>query len=148
MSPRLVRAWVASSLALTGVAVACARGSLALRRPAPAAEFLVSAEDSTFWVTSGDSGVQVRGSPILLARYGGRFYEVYAADDDYSFENALFVGQRLYRRDILSGDSVLVYADTAVPALALRYARAHPDERRLGPDEDVEPDAPTSSTAE
>jgi hypothetical protein len=116
--------------------------------PAPHAEFLVSAGDSTFWVGSGSSGVRVRGSPILLARYDGRFYEIYITDDDRSYPNALFVGERLYRRDIISGDSTLVFADTTVPRIAASYARGHPDERRLAPDEETSEDPANSATAE
>jgi hypothetical protein len=148
MSRRRPRHAASLGLALSAVAALMSCSRAVERRPPPPAEFLVSAEDSSFWITSGPEGVHVRGSPILLARYDGRFYEVYSADDDYSFENALLVGTRLYRRDILSGDSALVFADTAVPSEAVRYARAHPGERRVGPDEEVDPDAPTSATAE
>lgn len=114
----------------------------------PRAEFLVAAGDSTFWVTSDTGGVRMRGSPLLLARWGGRYYEVYAADDDRSYYDAVLVGQHVYRRDLLTGDSTLVFADTAVPRVAARYARAHPDERPLRPDEDGAADPSTVATAE
>ena len=90
----------------------------------PRAEFLVSAGDSTYWVAAGPAGLRVRGSPILLARYGARFYEIYVADDDYSYPDALMVGERMYTRDIRSGDSTVVFADTIVARIALAYARA------------------------
>jgi hypothetical protein len=124
--------------------VACTRS----RPPAPRAEFLVSGGDSTFWVASGDTGIHVRGSPLLLARYEGHFYEVFVADDDFSFDDALLIGQRVYRRDLLSGDSALVFIDTVVPRFASAYARAHPDERPLDPDEDGRSDPATVATAE
>lgn len=136
-------------LAAAALLTACGRSpSTDSGLPAPRAEFIISAGDSTFWVGSGKTGVRVRGSPILLARYGGRFYEVYLTDDDRSYANALFVAERLYRRDILTGDSILVLSDTTVPRIAAAYARAHPDDRRLGPDEEASEDPPNSATAE
>lgn len=121
------------------------------RKPAavpPAAEFLLAAGDSTFWVSSSAEGVAVRGSPIVLAQIDGRFYELYVADDDRSFPRALFVGQRLYRRDILSGDSLVIFADTAIGPLAARYARENPDEPPLRPDEDADDEPLVEASAE
>ena len=118
------------------------------RTPPPSAEFLVSAGDSTYWVRTDTTGVRVRGSPILLARYGGQFYEVYVTDDDRSFTDAMFVGQRIYRRDLVTGDSTLVFEDSIVPDMARSYAAANPGARRLGPDEEGADDPGTSSTAE
>ena len=121
------------------------------RKPAavpPIAEFLLAAGDSTFWVKSSASGVEVRGSPIVLAQIDGRFYELYVADDDRSFPRALFVGQRLYRRDIVSGDSLVIFADTAIAPLAARYGRDNPDQRRLRPDEEADANPTVEASAE
>jgi len=115
--------------------------------PPPPAEFLVSTTDSTFWIKS-DTSIHVRGVPITLARYGGHFYELYTADDDHSYEQALLVGERLYRRDLSTGDSVLVFTDTTVNRIASAYARAHPDERPLQPDEEGDDDPETSATSQ
>ena len=107
-------------------------------RVAPASsEFLLLAGDSTFWVRTGSQGVRVRGSPIQLARFGGRFHELYVTDDDRSFQDAVFVGQRVYRRDLITGDSLLLFEDTTIAGLAAWYARQHPDSRRLGPQEEA-----------
>jgi len=119
-------------LALVG-AVSCRAGS---GHDVPPVNALVVAGDSTFWVTSDNVGFHVRRSPILLARYGGRFYEVYVTDDDRSFYDAVIDGQRIFRRDIVSGDSVLMFEDPEIAKLATAYAAAHPMERPLGPDED------------
>jgi hypothetical protein len=73
----------------------------------------------------------------MLARYGGRFYEVYVVDDDRSYYDAIFVGQRIYRRDLVTGDSALVYEDSVVPDVATRYGAAHPREPRLRPEEEA-----------
>src|ERR671915_677676 len=100
-----------TKVAFAAVLVVCACASDA---PPPASEFLVSAGDSTYWVRTDTTGVRVRGSPILLARYGGQFYEVYVTDDDRSFADATFVGQRIYRRSLVSGDSTLVFEDSVV----------------------------------
>ncbi|NUQ20245.1 MAG: hypothetical protein HOQ09_04720 [Gemmatimonadaceae bacterium] len=114
----------------------------------PEAEFLVAAGDSTFWVRTTADGIRLRGSSLMLARFGGDFYEVYTADDDRSFYDALFVGQRVYRRDLVSGDSVLVYRDSIVPAAEHRWARLHPDEAPLLPDEEASDHPSASATAE
>src|SRR5688572_4815807 len=103
---------------------------------APRAEFIVAAGDSTYWVHSDGSGIKIRGSPMVLAHLDGRFRELYVVDDDHSSENALFVGQRLYQRDLISGDSTEIFRDTLVRALAEKYERRHPEARRLSPDED------------
>src|SRR4051812_26148718 len=84
----------------------------------PAADFVLAAGDSSFWVTSDHGTVRMRGAPLELARVDGRFYEIYVEDDDRSFEDAVLIGQRIYRRDLVSGDSLLVYEDTIVPHLA------------------------------
>ena len=114
----------------------------------PAAEFLLGAGDSTFWVKTGRDGVHVRGAPLTLARYGGRFYEIYVADDDRSYSNAVFVGQRIYRRDLIKGDSVAVFEDTMVGREAARYAVRHPDDSPLEPDEDAADDPASTVTGE
>ncbi|MEJ7811190.1 MAG: hypothetical protein WKG32_12325, partial [Gemmatimonadaceae bacterium] len=108
----------------------------------PRAEFVVLAGDSAFWVRSGVANVpRVRGSPIQLARYDGRFYEIYAADDDRSYFDAVLVGQRLYRRDLIAGDSAVVFDDTTIASVARWYAREHPRERPLRPEEEASDDA-------
>ena len=116
--------------------------------PPPRAEFLVAAGDSTVWVRATPAGIRRRGSSLLLARYGGDFYEVYTADDDHSFYDALFVGQRVYRRDLVTGDSALVYRDSIVPEAERRWARMHPDASPLLPDEDASEHPSSSATAD
>src|SRR5579862_2430467 len=139
---------------VVGLVIGCgATGSpsrVARRRVAtpPAAEFLIGAGDSTFWVTTGRDGIHVRGAPLMLARYGSRFYEIYVADDDRSYTNAVFVGQRIYRRDLIQGDSVAVFEDTTVGRAAARYATRHPDDSPLEPDEDAADDPASTVTGE
>jgi hypothetical protein len=106
----------------------------------PAADFVLAAGDSSFWVTSDHGTVRMRGAPLELARVDGRFYEIYVEDDDRSFEDAVLVGQRIYRRDLVSGDSLLVYEDTIVPRLAAVYAHLHPEDVRVQPDDDTNED--------
>ena len=115
---------------------------------APAAEFLVATQDSTFWVRSGDVGVRFRGAPLTVALIGGRYYEIFLADDDRSYDDALLVGQRVYRRDLVDGDSALVFEDSVVPRLARQYARAHPTAHPLDPDEEGAENPSTEATAE
>ena len=134
-------------LTLALALAACASPRSAAAPPPPAAEFLLSAGDSTFWVKSGENGLHTRGAPLVLARYGGRFYEVYTVDDDHSYEDALFLGEWLYSRDIARDDSTLVLADSTVPRMARQYGRDNPDARRLAPDDDGPDDPPVSATA-
>lgn len=132
-------------IAVLCLAAACTREPSAAP---PRAEFLLSSADSTYWVASSGGHLNVRGAPILLARYDGRFYEIYTADDDFSYDDALLIGQRLYRRDIATGDSTLLFADTTVARMASAYARAHPDEEPLGPNDDGEANPSTSATVQ
>ena len=141
-SHRVSRASVVAGL-LT-LLVACDRP----RTPAPPAEFIVAAGDSSYWVTSDRAGIKQRGSPMVLAWLEGRFRELYVVDDDRSFENALFVGQRLYQRDLVSGDSTEIFRDTLVLALAEKYSRGHPDARRLAPEEDAGEEPSITATAD
>ena len=97
---------------------------------------------------SGAQGFRARGSPIQLARYGGRFYEVYVADDDRSYSDAEIIGQQVWRRDILTGDSALVFRDTTIEGIERWYARNHPDDQPLDSDEDLNDDPHVSATSE
>jgi len=134
-------------VALLG-ASACKHAAAPSSTPPPTAEFLLSSDDSTFWVRTTTGEARVRGAPLVLAKYDSRFYEVYSADDDYSFPDASLVGERLYRRDLISGDSTLVFADTVVPRVAKEYALAHPGERPLGPNDEGDANPSTTVTAE
>lgn len=133
------------STAFLLAAVACRS---APEHPPPPAEFLLAAGDSTFWVTSDTGGIGMRASPIYLAHFENRLFEVYAADDDRSYYDAVMVGLRVYRRDLLTGDSVLVYEDRMIPEIAERYAASHPDQQPLGPDEEAAEEPRTIATAE
>jgi hypothetical protein len=123
----------------------------ACRRPhetPPAGEFLVLAGDSTFWVRTGAEGIRARGSPLHLARYRGRYYEVYITDDDRSYTDALIVGQQMYRRDLLSDDSALVFEDTTISHIARWYGRSHPNDHPLDVDDEPEADPHVSAQSE
>ena len=122
-------------LALTILATGCASKPQATIPP-PAAEFVVTAGDSAFWVTTVDARLRTRRAPLTLANVHGRFYELYVADDDRSYFDALLVGQRIYRRDLVSGDSMQVFEDRRVSRIAQAYASEHPRERRLDADEE------------
>jgi len=90
----------------------------------------------------------MRRAALTLAYVEGRFYELYVADDDRSYYDALLIGQRIYRRDLVSGDSVQVFEDKRVTNIARQYAAEHPDERRLGDDEDGSDDPHTVATSD
>jgi len=129
-----------SSFLLLLPLAACGARAVPDAPPPPTAEFVVAAGDSSFWVSSANGVVRVRGAALDLARVEGRLYEVYVTDDDRSYGDAAFVGQRVYRRDLVTDDSLLVYQDTIVPRIARLYQRLHPDDTPLAPDEDESED--------
>jgi hypothetical protein len=116
--------------------------------PPPTAEFLVSAGDQTYWVRSDNSGLRIRGSPLILARTGGRYYEVYVVEIDRSYPKALFSGERVFRRDLASGDSAMIYDDSTIVRLATDYRQRHPRAPILGPDDDPDDDIDISAVGE
>ena len=129
-----------------GVGAACKR--VEPPPPAPPTEFLVAAGDSVFWVRSESDGIRVRGAPMVLALVGGRLSELYVSDDDHSFYDAIYIGQRLYKRDIVTGDSVQMFADTLMRILARNYAAANPDELPLAEEEQGSEDPRIVGSAE
>lgn len=146
MTPILPRGPLQAILLLAiGVLAACTRHTT---DDAPRAEFLLAAGDSTYWIENRGPGLKLRGSPMVLARVDGRFVELYVVDEDRSFENALFIGQRLFKRDLITGDSVELFRDSIVPRLADAYERRNPEARRLEPDEDPVEEPATSASAE
>jgi len=116
--------------------------------PPPTAEFLVSAGDQTYWVRSDNSGLRIRGSPLILARTGGRYYEIFVSEIDRSFPRALFSGERVFRRSIATGDSTVIYDDTTIVRLSTEYHQQHPRAPLLGPDDDPDDDIDISAVGE
>ena len=114
----------------------------------PQAEFLIAAGDSSFWVRSLNGRLKIRGAPLQLARLKGRFHEIYVADDDRSHYEALIVGQRIFRRDLLSGDSVAIFEDTTAAAIERWYRDEHPTDPRVTAEEDVSEHPIVEVTAE
>ena len=107
------------------------------RVAAPRAEFLIAAGDSNIWVRSQNGRIRVRGAPLQLARLDGRFHEIYVADDDRSHFEALIVGQRVFRRDLLTGDSVAIFEDTTAASIERWYRKEYPKDRRVTAEEEV-----------
>jgi len=114
----------------------------------PPAEFIVSASDATYWVQSGTRGFHIRRSPLILARTAGNFYELYVEEVDRSYADALFTGERVYRRDLSTGDSALIFEDTAVVQRSAEFHRAHPDVPAIDPEDDAPDDVSYSVEGE
>ena len=132
-----------------GLAIIAVIGSCTLPPPPPpVAEFLVSAGDQTYWVRSDNSGLRIRGSPLILARTGGRYYEIFVGEIDRSFPRALLSGERVFRRELATGDSAIIFDDTTVVSLADQYHRQHPRAQLLGPDDDPEDDVEITAVGE
>jgi len=141
-----LRLATASAALLIG-AVGCSSRTAATLPP-PATDFVVTAGDSAFWVSTSEGRLRIRRAPLTLAYVDGRFYELYVADDDRSYYDALLIGQRIFRRDLVSGDSVQVFEDKRVSNIARAYAKEHPDERPLEEDEDGSDDPHTVATSD
>lgn len=137
-----------TTLAALMVVAAAACSGHAVPATVQHADFIVTNADSSYWVTGGPQGIRVRGVPLLLARVDGRFREIYVADDDRSYFDAVLVGARLWSRDLVRGDSVELFADTLVPGYARAYAAAHPDEAPLAKDDDAADHPGTTVTAD
>lgn len=120
--------------------------SLPVPKP-PSAEFLVADGGSTYWVASGPAGIHARVSPLILARAGGRYYEVFVGESTRAYEDAVFSGESIYRRDLMTGDSTVLWEDTKVRAWEKVYLARHPTARLLDPDENGD-DVALSATGE
>lgn len=114
----------------------------------PRAEFLIAAGDSSFWVRSQNGRLKIRGAPLQLARLRGRFHEIYVADDDRSHYEAVIVGQRVFRRDLQTGDSVAIFEDTTAASIERWYRDDHPNDPRVTAEEDVSEQPIVEATAE
>lgn len=129
------------SAALLLVASACDGPAIVSRRP-PTAEFLLAAGDSTYWIRSSADGLRVRSAPILLTYTDGHFYEVFISDDVHDFEQASFASARVFQRDIMRTDSLLIFEDGTVSREARAWIRSHPNAIPLDPDDDSADDTP------
>ncbi len=105
--------------------------------PPPGVSFLAATPDSTYWVHTDNERLRVRRSAMLLTVSDSTISELYVIDDDRSFADALLVGQRIYRRDLVAGDSVVLFTDSSLVDAAAEYSRTHPEELPLGPDDDM-----------
>lgn len=85
---------------------------------------------------------------MLLTEHDGHFYELYLTDLDRSFYDAVILGQQVWRRDVASGDSLLLLDDSLMAAVAEEYAAAHPDAAPLDPEEDASDDPSTHATTD
>lgn len=134
----------AAAIVAAGVAVGC-RPPV---DPPLEAEFLVTAGDSAFWVAADSAGPRVRRAPLWLVRHDDQWLEIYAADDDRSHRNAVFIGQRLWARDLVTGDSTLLAADTSALVLERDYARATPWDPPVRADEEINDTPSLEATAD
>lgn len=137
--------WAAACIAGVGALVLAS-----CEKPArlPGRELLFITGDSTFWVTISGAEVKARGVPMFVARIDGRFKELYVTDDDRSYFDGVFIGHRLFSRDLVTGDSVQIHSDTVVSRLAGEYAARHPDDQRLAPDEPENDNASIRATSD
>jgi len=114
----------------------------------PAAEFLVADASSTYWVKSGPGGIHARVSPLILTRTSGRYYEVFVGENTRSYQDAVFTGEPIYRRDLVTGDTTLLWNDPRIDAWEKVYLARHPSARLLDPDSDEGEDVTLSASGE
>ncbi len=145
---RLLAAGSVLSCIATGVA--CSDATERIPRVSstpPAAEFLVAAGDSTYWVRSNAAGLRVRSAPLLLTRADGAFHELRIVEDVVDYLDAEFVREQLYAYPLGRTDSVLLFDNASVTAAMQQWLREHPDEQPIDRTEEEAPD-PASSAAE
>lgn len=130
------RRWCAAALALA--LNAC--GQIPRDAARPQAEFLVVSDDSTAWVRTAADTVVVKRAPLLLTTLAGRLVELYVSEESIDFEQVSFLATRVFRRDLVSGDSTLVFADSTVLRAVTAYVSANPMAERLTEDEPPMPD--------
>jgi hypothetical protein len=106
----------------------------------PQAEFLVVSDDSTAWVRTSADTVLVQRAPMMLTTLDGRLVELYLSEESIDFDEASFLAARVFRRDIVSGDSALVFADSTVLRSLGAFLRANPSAERLPDDQPIAPD--------
>jgi hypothetical protein len=109
---------------------------------------MVADATTTYWVKSGPRGISARTSPLILTSADNRFYEVYVGEVTRSYEDAIFIREPIYRRDVLSGDSKLLFEDGRISAWEKSYLTSNPDARLLDPEEEGEDDVAVSATGE
>ncbi len=107
-------------------------------RPPPRAEFLLSTAGFDVLGQTGGAGDPRARRAARARRVRRPLLRALHRRRRSLLRRALLVGERLYRRDLITGDSAVVFADTTVPRIAAAYAQAHPDERPLDPDEEGE----------
>jgi hypothetical protein len=114
----------------------------------PAAEFLVADGSTTYWVKSSRHGISARTSPLILTHADNKFYELYVGEVTRSYEDAIFIREPIYRRDLLSGDSKVLFEDARISAWEKSYLQRNPDARLLEPEEDSFEDVALAATGE
>jgi hypothetical protein len=114
--------------------------SLPEARP-PAAEFLVADGGSTYWVTSGPTGIHARVSPLILTRAGGRYYQVFVSEQTRSYQDAVFSAEPIYRRDLVTGDTTLLWEDAKISAWEKVYLSRNPSAQLVDPGDDSDDEA-------
>jgi hypothetical protein len=121
--------------------------SLPEPRP-PAGEFLVADGSSTYWVTSGPAGIHARVSPLILTRSRGRYYEVFVGESTRSYTDAIFSAEPIYRRDLMTGDTTILWQDPKINAWENVYLAHNPSAQLLDPDDDNDDAVSLSATGE
>jgi hypothetical protein len=107
----------------------------------PAAEFLVADGGSTYWVTSGPTGIHARVSPLILTRAGGRYYQVFVSEQTRSYQDAVFSAEPIYRRDLVTGDTTLLWEDAKISAWEKVYLSRNPSAQLVDPGDDSDDEA-------
>jgi hypothetical protein len=100
-------------------------------------------------VKSGATGIHARVSPLILTRAGGRYYEVFVSETTRSYQDAVFTAEPIYRRDLVTGDTTLLWEDKKISTWEKVYLARNPAAQLLDPDDDGdEGDVALSATGE
>jgi len=80
-------------------------------------------------------------SPLILTRAGGRYYEIFVGETTRSYQDAVFSAEPIYRRDLVSGDTTVLWKDPKISDWEKVYLAKNPAAQLLDPGDDNDQDA-------
>lgn len=87
-------------------------------------------------------------SPLILTTANDRFYQVYVGESARSYSDAVFVTEPVFRRDLVTGDSILLLDDSVVGKWEKAYLAVSPEARLLEPDDAADGDVDFAASSE
>lgn len=86
----------------------------------------------------------MRSAPILLTQADGKFYEVFVAEDGVDYDDASFSTSRIWSRELMHKDSLLLFSDSAIMQEAAAWKKRNPTAAPIDVDDEEAPTDPRS----